>query len=189
MTRLILALVPALALAACDKPAVVTTEPADDMAVTTTPAESGVPAAAAVVDTADYLARAAAGDRFEIDSSKAILEKTGNADVKAFANMMIADHQKSSDELKAAARKAGLDVPPASLDPDQQGQIDAIRKTSGADADRVYLNAQRTAHAMALSLHTDYAANGTVPDLKATAGRIATVVQQHSNKLSTISIK
>lgn len=189
MTRLILALVPALALAACDKPAVVTTEPADDMAVTTTPAESGVPAAAAVVDTADYLARAAAGDRFEIDSSKAILAKTGNADVKAFANMLIADHQKSSDELKAAARKAGLSVLPVSLDPDQQGQIDAIRKTSGAEADRVYLNAQRTAHAMALSLHTDYAANGTVPDLKATAGRVAAVVQQHSDKLSAISIK
>jgi putative membrane protein len=73
------------------------------------------------------------------------------------------------------------------LESSQQDQLDAIRKASGQDADRLYLNAQRNAHEEALALHQAYAADGTQPDLKKVAEDIAQVVQQHQDMLAKLS--
>jgi putative membrane protein len=50
--------------------------------------------------TEDFVLEAASSDMFEIESSKLALERSDEK-TKGFAQMMLADHQKTSDELKA----------------------------------------------------------------------------------------
>ncbi len=187
MTRLIWIAAPTLLLAGCNAAG---TTPADDALANNSAANSmavGEPVAAPVTDSATYLAKAGAGDLFETESSKAILAKTTKADIKSFAQMMVDDHGKSTAKVKAAAQAAGLTVAPPTLDAAQQQALDGIKAASGEAADRAYLDAQRTAHADALALHSGYRENGDTPELKAAASQIAPVVQHHIDELSKLS--
>ncbi|MHC8354243.1 DUF4142 domain-containing protein [Pseudomonas sp. LB3P81] len=59
----------------------------------------------------DFVDNAAAGGIAEIETSKLALEKSASADIKTFANMMIADHSKANKELAAIAKKNDIEVP------------------------------------------------------------------------------
>lgn len=194
MMPLALAL-PALALAACQQ------QPANeaaadnaammggnDMMMAGNNASAMAPAApaAASTDAAGYIAQAGAGDLFEIESSKVALEKSQTKAVRDFAQMMIDQHQKSTADVKAAAQKAGLTVPPPKLMPNQQQMLDEIKAADAASIDSVYLRHQRTAHEAALALHQGYARDGDTPALKQTAGAIAEVVQEHIDHLASM---
>ena len=90
-------------------------------------------------DASGYLARAGAGDMFEIESSKALLEKSKDAKLRDFAQMMVKAHQQSTAKVKAAAAEAKLTVAPPSLAPDQQTMLDEIRAASADMIDAVYI--------------------------------------------------
>ena len=140
------------------------------------------------VDTSTYLTKAGAGDLFEIESSRAIAAKTGNAEIRKFAQMMIDEHGKSTAKVKAAATGAGLTVATPKLEPRQQALLDGIKNASGEAAGRAYLGAQRAAHSEALTLHQTYADKGDTPALKKAAGEIAPVVQHHIEALAKLSV-
>ena len=159
-----------------------TTAEATDTAMAEQPA--GDPAAP--TDAAGYLAKAGAGDMFEIESSRAILAKSPDKAVADFANMMIEHHTASTAKLKAAAAEAGLTVAPPALDAAQQAKLDGIKSASGEAATTAYLAAQREAHPMALALHQGYAAGGDTPQLKTAAGEIVLVVQRHIEALAKL---
>jgi putative membrane protein len=54
-----------------------------------------------------------------------------------------------------------------------------LRATSGANFDRVFVRQQVQAHEMALALHSNYAARGDTPALRAVASAAVPVVRQH----------
>ena len=133
----------------------------------------------------DYVKDAGAGDMFEIQSSKLVLQSTHNAKVRAFANKMIADHMKSTAMVKAAARKDHVAVPAPMLMPAQQQMMTDIRSASGAARDAVYMKDQATAHQAALMVQQSYAQGGDKPALMAAAGQIVPVVQGHIDMLNS----
>lgn len=187
----------ALALAACGGTQPATDNGAADVAVDNMAADmpmndtsmaSDNMSATAALPAADYIAKAGAGDKFEIDSSNAVLAKTKNADVKAFANMMIANHKDSTEKVKAAAKSANLTVAPPKLDAEQQAMVDEIKSASADTVDAVYIKHQRTAHQKALDLHSAYAASGDTPSLKTAAGEIKPVVEKHITELSAMKM-
>lgn len=144
------------------------------------------PVAAPATDTPAYLAKASAGDLFEIESSRAIMAKTGNAGIKAFAQMMVEAHGQSTQKVKTAAQAAKLSVGAPALDSAQQDTLATIKSASGVAAEKVYLDAQRKAHDEALALHRAYADGGEVPELKTAAGEIVPVVQHHIDELAKL---
>jgi putative membrane protein len=133
----------------------------------------------ALTPTPTYIAKAAAGDLYETQSSKIVLQTTKNAKVKSFATQMIADHAKSTGLVKAAATKSGIVPIPPTLDPSQKEMIASLTAAKGAARDTLYLQQQHMAHEQALALHQDYAATGDKPHLKAVAGQIVVVVKKH----------
>ena len=172
----------ALALAACGKPAeeaTAATPDANPAATVPTPAnEAGAP---------DFVAKAAASDMFEIESSKLALTRTRNAEIKAFAQMMIEMHTQTTAGLKKAIADSGQPlVPPTALPTDLQGKLDDLVKASDADFDKAYMDAQVDGHQAALDLMTRYAADGTVPALQAAAASTAPTVQEHLTKAKGI---
>lgn len=183
-------LVSGLLLTACDR-----SDEADNSDTGNAPPTSVVedaamvqPPVAAPTDAAGYLAMAGAGDLWEIESSKVLLAKSNNADVKKFAQMMVDHHTASTEKVKAAAMAANLSVSPPTLSPDQQRMLDEIKKNSSATVDAVYLRHQNSAHGAALALHKGYAAAGDTESLKKAASEIAPVVQQHIDALGKLSV-
>ena len=162
------------------------TEATTAAATTSAMADDPTADAAAPTDAAGYLAKAGAGDLFEIESSRAILTKSPDKAVADFADMMIEAHTASTAKLKAAAGEAGLEVPPPALEPAQQAKLDAIKAASGDAAAAAYLSAQREAHPAALALHRGYAAGGDTPALKTAAGQVVPVVDSHIEMLAKL---
>ncbi|MBE1526896.1 putative membrane protein [Sphingopyxis sp. OAS728] len=182
----------ALLLAGCgaaETPAPAETADVADATVPEAGSPPAAPPAAAVVDAATYIGKAGAGDLWEIESSKALLAKSANADVKRFAEMMIDHHTKSTAKVKAAAAEARLEVPIPKLDAAQQKMLDEIKAADVAGVDAVYLAHQKTAHDAALALHQGYATSGDTGSLKKAASEIVPVVEAHRADLAKLDPK
>jgi putative membrane protein len=127
-----------------------------------------------------FLAQAASGDQFEIQSSQLALQMSQNAAVRNFANMMITDHTRLSQAMGAAAASAGLNPPAPTLLPAQQAALDQLRATApGYAFDAAYQQAQISGHQGALTLFQNYVASGDVPAIRAAASSAIPTIQSH----------
>lgn len=189
---ILLAATAGLALTACgDNSANMTTTTTNEAAgLENTTNMSGSATAMAPLAPADFVNAAAASDQFEIQSSQMALEKSQNADVKSFAQMLITEHQKSTADLKAAAAKATPALTPKpALNAEQRADLDALRQAGGADFDRVYLTKQVPAHQKALDMLTSYAVGGENQGLKDFASKTQGPVQKHLEQAQKLAAK
>src|SRR3546814_3043449 len=74
-------------------------------------------------DDAAFFQKAAMSGMTEIAAAKVAVAKSGNPEIKNFANKMIKDHSQADNELKALAKKKGVTLPTA-LDKDHQDKLD-----------------------------------------------------------------
>lgn len=131
----------------------------------------------------DFVDKAAVSDMFEVESSRIALERTKNPDIKAFAQMMVDAHTKTTENLKTAIAGSGLALtPPGALPDDKMSTLADLRSASADDFDRKYMDAQVDGHQAALDLLTRYAQDGDNASLKAFAAATAPAVQQHLDK-------
>jgi len=137
------------------------------------------PPAEAKMQAAAYVMAAGKSDMYEIESSRIALQKTQNAGIRRYADMMIKHHQKTTADTMAAARKAGMNPAPPAPDAGITASLGELQAASGADFDRLYLGQQVPAHQAALDLHQSYGAGGDQPALKATAKKAVPIVKQH----------
>ena len=140
--------------------------------------------AQAPMTASSYMMKAGAGDQYEIQSSKLLLQTTTNPALKQFANMMVTDHMKSTADVKAAAMTARLRAPAPKLDAKGAADVAALRRARGTQRDMLYVTQQKAAHDKALALHQGYAANGSVASLRDAASAIVPVVETHRNELA-----
>lgn len=179
-----------LALAGCGETAEDRAPPTNSPTAAAT-TSVGTPAApmaapATAAQSAAYVAKAGAGDLWEIESSKALLAKSDNSEVRKFAQMMIDQHGQSTAKIKAAATAAKVDVAAPQLDPAQQTMLDEIKQADAGSIDAIYLRHQRTAHDAALALHRAYSDDGDAESLKTAAREIVTVVEMHRSHLDKL---
>ncbi|MCC2979997.1 MULTISPECIES: DUF4142 domain-containing protein [unclassified Sphingomonas] len=142
------------------------------------------PVAAQALSPSDFVTKAGASDLYERTSSKLVLETTKNQKIRQFAQMMITDHTKSTNDVKMAAKQAGVTPPPPALDADQSRMVAELRQARGEARDQAYVTQQKAAHQKALALHQGYAQSGTAAPLKAVAAKTAPVVQHHLEMLN-----
>jgi putative membrane protein len=141
--------------------------------------KTGINSVAGVTpSTQDFVTEAAQSDMFEIQSSEAALNST-NTSTKSFAQRMIADHNKTTAELKAAISggvKASL---PTAMSSGQQSMLTTLHGLRGANFDSQYASDQVAAHKDAVSLFQRYHSGGDDAKLKAWAGTTLPALQQH----------
>ncbi|MFY0256226.1 DUF4142 domain-containing protein [Chitinophaga sp. 30R24] len=89
--------------------------------------------------SSSFAVDAADGGMMEIAASKLVQDKSQNERVRAFATMMVNDHTKAGDELKALAQKRNIALP-AELSTEDKKHIDDLSKKSGRDFDKSYIN-------------------------------------------------
>ncbi len=129
--------------------------------------------------TADFVKQVAISDMFEIESSK-LAQTKGNAAQKAFASQMIADHTKTSTELKGlvSSGKVKAELPTA-LDNAHQSKLDTLKGESGEGFSSEFDSMQVSAHKDAVSLFERYAKGGDNAALKDWAGKTLPALQHH----------
>ena len=119
------------------------------------------------------------GDLFEIGSSK-LAQSQGTAADKTFAEQMIADHSKTSAELKRMASGGSMKMDiPSQMDQAHQAKYDKLKSMRGADFSATYASQQVDAHKDAVSLFQRYAKGGDNAELKAWAGKTLPALQHH----------
>jgi putative membrane protein len=138
----------------------------------------------------DYATKAAESDQFEIQSSQLAANQAESADVKNFARMMIADHTKTTNELKTitASLQPPVTIAPT-LRPDMQSKLDQLKDVRGSEFDSLYMTQQVAGHEEALALHRDFAANGQEAQLKTFAQNTSAAVQKHLTEAQQLSTK
>jgi putative membrane protein len=134
-----------------------------------------------------FLAQAAAGNEFEIQSSQLALQMSQNPAVRNFANLMISDHARLAQAMAAAATSAGLPPPAPTLLPAQQATLDQLR-TTGPNFDAAYRGVQIGGHQQALQLFQNYNAGGDVPAIRAAAGQAIPTIQMHLSQAQMLNV-
>ena len=129
--------------------------------------------------TADFIVEAANSDMLEIAAAKLALEM-GNAEEKKFAEQMMADHGKTSSDLKALVSSGAIkaDIPTA-LDSSSQKKLDKLRDTRRQAFASEYDPMQVSAHKEAVSLFERYSKSGDNPMLKDWASKTLPALQHH----------
>ena len=144
------------------------------------------PVAAQVMSPTEYVATAGASDLYERASSQVVLETTADPKVRSFAQMMIDQHAQSTADVKSAAAKSRVPASPPKLNPLQSELIAQLRAEAGPARDMAYVAQQKASHNQALNVQKAYAMEGTAPALKAAAGTIVPVVEQHIEMLKSM---
>ena len=148
---------------------------------------------AAAVDPADplfapgYMRMAASSDLFEVESSRLALARAQSPAHRQFAQMMINDHTRTTQELMAAAQTLGVAPPPPAMLPHHAAMLERLRAAGPTDFDRAYKTEQLVAHQEALTLHRNYADQGDAEPLRAVAARAVPIIEMHYGHAQSLS--
>ena len=124
----------------------------------------------------------------EVELANLALSKSQNADVKEFAQMMIADHTKAGDELKGMAAQKNYDFPTDPSDA-QKTVAGNLERLSGAAFDKEYAKVAVSDHQGAVKLFSTQAKSGTDPDMKAWAAATLPTLEMHLQKAQALQAK
>jgi putative membrane protein len=130
-------------------------------------------------NTQDFVAAAANSDMLEIAAAK-IAQENGNPDEKKFAEQMIADHSKTTSDIKAMVTSGDVKAElPSTLDPSSQAKLDKLRDARRRTFASEYDSMQVSAHKEAVSLFEHYSKSGDNPKLKDWAGKTLPTLRHH----------
>jgi putative membrane protein len=131
---------------------------------------SAMAAASGPVTDTQFYEQALAGGEKEIAASK-LAQKNGGAKVKDFARMIISDHTKLGDKVKAAAGKDVTAPPP----PDTA----ALDGKTGNDFDTAYLDQMVSDHQNAIAMFENASKNASTDKAKKLAGDALPTLRKH----------
>lgn len=141
------------------------------------------------ISAADFAKKAGESGAAEVEMGKLGAQKATDAEVKAFAQKMVADHTKANKELMAAAKAKGLEVPtePGLM---HKGMAEKF-KMQGADEDfnHDFMEQMVKDHKNAVELFQTASNDTTLdPEMRALAKKTLPTLQQHladAQKLET----
>jgi putative membrane protein len=123
-------------------------------------ADSATNQAAGATATETFVASVAAGNLFEIESSKLALDRSKSDRIKGLADRMIEDHRAANLKFKQAVSDANLTAPPEKLDAQHQSVFDELKAKDAGTFDKAYIDAQYTAHVETIDLFKSYVRSG-----------------------------
>lgn len=135
-----------------------------------------------------FVTALAKGGMAEVDAGRLAGSKSDNADVKSFAQRMVADHEQANAQLASVAHQLKLAMP-ADVDPDQKAMQTALQNAGGDDFNRTYMQGQVTAHQQTTHLLEYEVGSGQNATLKKLAADLLPVVRDHLAMAQAITAK
>ena len=136
-------------------------------------------------NSSSFTTAAAQGGITEVKLGNLALAKAQSADVRQFAEMMVADHTKANSDLKEIAAKKSVALP-TEMNDEQKSIMDKLSKLSGAEFDKEYVKAMVEDHEKDVKEFGTQAQSGTDADVKAFAARTLPMLQSHLDMVKGI---
>ena len=135
----------------------------------------------------DFMHDAAQGGMAEVEMGKLAATKAQSPEVKKFAQMMVEDHTRAGNELKALAATKKVTLP-ADIG-SHKSTLDKLNGLKGADFDKDYVKAMVDDHESVVSAFEKQADNSTDPEVKAFAAKTLPVLKKHLDAIKAIQSK
>jgi putative membrane protein len=158
-----------------------------DSSATTTGSAGGTIANLSDQDK-EFAAKAGMSGLAEVQMGNLALQKAQSADVKAYAQRMVADHGRSNDELNALATTKGLALP-TELDAEHKSGMDHLNGLSGTEFDKAYMEHMVADHQKAVTEFQTATAGVQDTELKGFAAKTLPVLQDHLQQATTVAGK
>ncbi|HEY4651370.1 MAG TPA: DUF4142 domain-containing protein, partial [Pontibacter sp.] len=113
-------------------------EPVEQAQETNEQAYEGTPQEDTQDDLSEFMTEAASGGMMEVELGNLAQQKGQSKEVKDFGRMMVTDHTKANEELKALAAQKNITLPTA-MGEDHQEHVREVSKKTGADFDKAYM--------------------------------------------------
>ncbi|MDB5284421.1 MAG: outer membrane protein-like protein [Bacteroidota bacterium] len=151
---------------------------ADDANKQNSDSSATKPANAVSTEDAEFATKAANAGMMEVKLGEIAGQKSKNAKVKDFGAMMVTDHTKAGNELKAIAANKNL-VLPDSLGSGDQKMVDDVAKKNGTAFDKDYVDMMVNDHEKVIDAFKKEANDGKDAELKMFAANTLPVLQKH----------
>ena len=125
-----------------------------------------------------FVKKMAQGNEAEVEAGQLALEKTKNAEVKRFAQMMVDDHRKAGNDLKGIAERKNITIT-TQPDSEEKATRDRLSKLDGAAFDRAYMDAMVDGHREVVAAVRTESVSGMDPDVKAWATKTLPTIESH----------
>lgn len=129
-------------------------------------------------DDTEFAVAAADGGMLEVQLGELAQTNGSSPQVKELGKMMVADHSKANEELKALAAQKNITLPQTLGDKCQKKYNDLLEK-KGEDFDKAYTKAMVDDHDEDLDKFKKEADKGNDPDLKAWASGKVSTLEHH----------
>jgi putative membrane protein len=131
-----------------------------------------------IEDDTKFAVAAADGGMMEVELGKLALTNASSAKVKEFAQMMVDDHGKANEELKALAQTKNISIP-AVLSNKKQDKYNDLAKKKGVDFDKAYTSFMVDDHKEDIDAFRKEAEKGKDPELKNFASSKLPILEHH----------
>jgi putative membrane protein len=136
----------------------------------------------------DFLIEAANGGLTEVELGRLASTKAQNAEVKRFGQMMITDHGRANNELKALAANKKIALP-TRPEGEHAGTIQKLQGLSGAEFDRAYVDEMVEDHEKDVMEFEHQSQNASDADTKAFAAKTLPTLRKHLETIKGIQAK
>jgi putative membrane protein len=135
-------------------------------------------ATAVAEEDSKFAVDAANGGMAEVQLGEVAQSKGTDPKVKEFGKMMVTDHTKANDELKALAASKNITLPAAPSEEMQKTAADISEKT-GKDFDKAYIDQMVEDHKKTVKLFEDGQKNVKDAEIKAFIDKTLPVLKSH----------
>lgn len=134
---------------------------------------------------AEFIVDAANGGMTEIQLGKMAMQKGISKQVKNFGAMMVKDHSKINDMVKAIAVTKNISIPkmPGAK---EQKIISKLTAKTGKDFDKAYINDMIEDHKDDIKAFQTAAKKCLDPDVKSFAAKTIPILQEHLDAINAI---
>jgi putative membrane protein len=119
------------------------------------------------------------GGLYEVQLATMALTKAKSPEVKKFAQMMVDDHTKANNELKAWAGKKGVTLPDVMSEEKQKKYYDMERDEDANEFDKEYMEEMVEDHKKDINKFEDIAEDAEDAELKTWAGEKLSTLRHH----------
>jgi len=129
-------------------------------------------------------------DKSEMEAAQLAKQKAHSTQVRDYASHLVADHSAIMDKNRQLSNRTNLRPdPPAlasTLNSTHQETMEQLRKLSGSDFDRAYMESQVKMHEQAVSLVEKTSASADNPQLKQQLSQVVHDLRDHLTKAKSI---
>lgn len=153
---------------------------------TTTGATGGTSSTVTPADK-EWVTTAGMAGMAEVQMATLALQNAQNPNVLAFAQRMLTDHKKATDELQQLVTAKGLTLA-TQLDTEHKDAVDHLEGLTGAAFDKAYMQHMVADHDKAVAHFTAGSTSAEDADIKAFATKTLPVIQEHAKLAKELKV-